>query len=193
MNNELVVIGYIFSLITIAYLWLYPKLKLYNLNSLSSYDFVVSVISLLIGWSVYGGKDISFSLYVWDTSWFWFSIVVYFIIEFPFVLWYFKKYEIIKNKFNDKKEMKDTHGEKVEIGSYIKIISLDPKDFSYLEKERLSQIMNMIGEVFKVYEIDEYGQAWVEKVWESTEEDYFSDSIGLRRNEFELYNQSKEV
>ena len=94
MNNELIVILYILSIIAFAYFWFYPKLKLFDIYALSFYDLIVSLTTLFLGWFFFGDKEISFSLYFIDTTWYWYTIVIYFIIEGPFVLWYFKKHNI---------------------------------------------------------------------------------------------------
>ena len=94
MNNELIVILYDLCLAFFVYVWLYPKLQIESINRLSLYDLVVSFMTLIIGWFLFGGKDIAFSLYFTDTNWYWFTIVVYFIIETPFALWYMKKYNL---------------------------------------------------------------------------------------------------
>lgn len=94
MSNEIVVIVYIFSFISFAYFWFYPKLKLFDMYSLSFYDLIVSFTTLIVGWIFFGGKEILFSLYFLETTWYWYTITIYFIIELPFVFWYFKKYNV---------------------------------------------------------------------------------------------------
>jgi hypothetical protein len=45
----------------------------------------------------------------------------------------------------------------------------------------------MVGEVFEVYEIDEYGAAWVEKAWLNESGDYsHGDSLALDAHEMEV-------
>ena len=95
MHNELIVIIYILAFIVFAYFWLYPKLELHDINALSLYDLIVSLTTLVVGWFLFGEKEMLFSLYFIDTTWYWYSITVYFILELPFVLWYFKKYNIL--------------------------------------------------------------------------------------------------
>ena len=94
MSSEFIVILYDFYFASFAYLWLYPKLQLDSINRLSLYDLIVSLTTLVVGWFLFGGKEIIFSLYFIDTTWYWFTIVVYFIVETPFALWYMKKYNI---------------------------------------------------------------------------------------------------
>jgi hypothetical protein len=58
-----------------------------------------------------------------------------------------------------------------------------------LPHDEIEDVRSMIGEVFEVYEIDEYGSPWVEKSWHFPEDDkYKSHSIALDSNEMELVN-----
>ncbi len=44
----------------------------------------------------------------------------------------------------------------------------------------------MIGEVFEVYEIDEWGSAWVEKSWRTDGQESRSHSLALDALEMEV-------
>lgn len=85
--------------------------------------------------------------------------------------------------------MQDINGINVKVGSHVKILSLNPDDFSHLEQKGLEEVMSMIGEILKVYEVDQYGQAWVTKEWWYAEDDMMSHSIGLSSNEFEVVKE----
>jgi len=80
----------------------------------------------------------------------------------------------------------DRNGSEVHIGDLVKVLSLDPADFSHLDSEALSEVMTMVGNVLEVYEIDQYGQACVTKEWWLGEGDVMSHSVGLSSHEFEL-------
>lgn len=80
----------------------------------------------------------------------------------------------------------DKHGNKVHVGSLVRVLSLDPADFSHLESKELSEVMTMVGDILEVYEIDRYGQAWVTKEWWLGDGDVMSHSVGLSSHEFEL-------
>ena len=85
----------------------------------------------------------------------------------------------------------DRHGIEVKVDSFVKVLSLDPADFSHLDEKELSEVMSMIGEVLQVYEVDEYGQAWVTKEWWLSDSDVMSHSVGLSSKEMEIQeNQS---
>ena len=82
--------------------------------------------------------------------------------------------------------MKDKNGIEVTVDSYVKVLSLDQADFGHLEEKELSEVRSMIGETLQVYEVDEYGQAWVTKEWWLSENDVMSHSVGLSSNEMEV-------
>ena len=84
------------------------------------------------------------------------------------------------------RKLLDKNGLEVKVGDFVKVLSLNVRDFGHLEEKELSEVMSMIGDVLKIYEIDEYGQAWVEKEWWLAEDDYMSHSVGLSANEMEL-------
>ncbi len=80
----------------------------------------------------------------------------------------------------------DRNGIEVKVDSYVKVLSLDPADFSHLDEKELSEVMTMVGEVLQVYEVDKYGQAWVTKEWWLSDNDVMSHSVGLSSNEMEI-------
>ena len=47
----------------------------------------------------------------------------------------------------------------------------------------------MLGEVFTVYEVDRWGQAWVEKWWREGEEHSTSHSLGLDPADMEVEHE----
>jgi hypothetical protein len=56
-----------------------------------------------------------------------------------------------------------------------------------LSREEWTELQTMVGEVFTVYEIDEYGAAWVEKQWLNKEGKYsHGHSYALDPHEMEV-------
>ena len=80
----------------------------------------------------------------------------------------------------------DKNGAEVVVGSYVKVLSLSPKDFGHLDWAELSEVMSMVGETFKVNDVDEFGQAWVRKDWWLSGDLVKSHSVGLRNEELEI-------
>lgn len=82
----------------------------------------------------------------------------------------------------------DKHGNEVKVGSRVRVIEIDPGITANLSKEEARDISSMLNEVFEVYEIDEYGGAWVEKLWGRGEGQTESHSLSLSSSEMELVN-----
>jgi ferritin-like metal-binding protein YciE len=80
----------------------------------------------------------------------------------------------------------DFKGAKIYVGARVKVISIDQSIMSELTEGEVRDINSMLGEVFEVYEIDEYGQAWVEKWWHLGEGKSYSHSLGLSSSELEF-------
>ena len=60
-----------------------------------------------------------------------------------------------------------------------------------LPSEEKHDVLSMIGEVFEVEEIDEYGKPWIRKSWPDEEEGKcHSHSVALESNEMELVDDN---
>ena len=81
---------------------------------------------------------------------------------------------------------KDKNGKKVQVGSKVKVTNIDHKFISSLPKEEQSDVASMLNEIFEIYEIDQYGQAWVEKQWVRGEDQIESHSLALSPFDMEL-------
>jgi hypothetical protein len=55
----------------------------------------------------------------------------------------------------------DRNGKLVHAGSRVRLLSLSGEWFESLPLEEKADVESMIGEVFEVEEIDEYGQPWI--------------------------------
>ena len=77
-----------------CYLYIYPKIAGNNIDKLALWDLVPwSFVLVLVGYK-YWGTDYEFSLLLFNTNWFWFTVIVYSAIEIPFFIWYCKKYNV---------------------------------------------------------------------------------------------------
>lgn len=73
------------------------------------------------------------------------------------------------------------------VGARVRVLSLSGDWLEELSAEEKPDVLSMIGEVFKVEEIDEYGQPWIRKSWTNEKEGRFhSHSIALESYEMEL-------
>jgi len=82
---------------------------------------------------------------------------------------------------------KDRNGRTVTVGSRVRIVELSPMFLESLPQSEVDDVRSMIGEVFEIYEIDEYGSPWVGKGWSNPDEgDYRGHSVALDAPEMEL-------
>lgn len=80
----------------------------------------------------------------------------------------------------------DINNKEIKEGDYVKVLTIDPSNFSNLNEQELSEVMSLVGEILEVYEIDNYGGAWVSKEWQTSETEIMSHSISLNKNEMLL-------
>lgn len=81
----------------------------------------------------------------------------------------------------------DKNGYKVLVGSRVRLLELSPFFLQSLPLDELAEVNSMMGEVFEVYQVDEYGCAWVGKAWNDPETgQYISHSFGLESNQMKL-------
>ena len=91
---ELSIIAPVLVVVVGSYLSIYPKIAGNNFNKLSlcslcCYAFVFVLVGLK-----HWGSGYEFSLLLFSTNWFWFTLIVYAAIELPFFIWYCKKYNV---------------------------------------------------------------------------------------------------
>jgi hypothetical protein len=65
---------------------------------------------------------------------------------------------------------KDRNGNAVQIGTRVRLLSLSRRWIDDLPHDEKHLVLSMIGEVFEIEEIDEYGKPWVRKSWPNEEE-----------------------
>jgi hypothetical protein len=75
------------------------------------------------------------------------------------------------------KQVPDRNGKKVLVGSRVRVVAIAAFLERDLPPEEWECVRSMLGEVFKIYEIDEWGGAWVQ---------YQSHSLSLESDEMEL-------
>ena len=81
----------------------------------------------------------------------------------------------------------DKNGRPVAVGSKVRLLCLSGNWLEELPADEKENVLSMIGEVFEVEEIDEYGHPWVRKSWPNEEEGTCnSHSIALDPHEMEL-------
>jgi hypothetical protein len=82
---------------------------------------------------------------------------------------------------------KDQSGKPLQVGSRVRPLRLAGKWLDDLPEDERSDVLSMVGEVFEVEEIDEYGQAWINKSWQDDDKgSLHSHSIAPDPHEIEL-------
>ena len=84
------------------------------------------------------------------------------------------------------KPILDINGSAVVEGSKVKLLSIPDSLLSILPEDEVKDLTTMIGEIFEVYEIDEWGGVWVQKWFNEGEEKTNSHSLSLESHEMEL-------
>lgn len=81
----------------------------------------------------------------------------------------------------------DKFGRPVTVGSRVRLLQLSEQFLQSLPSDEFDEVSSMIGDEFEVYEIDQYGCAWIEKGWNYPEQGQFmGHSLGLDSHEMEL-------
>jgi hypothetical protein len=88
----------------------------------------------------------------------------------------------------------DRNGRAVKVGSRVRIVRLADSLLKSLPGAEVKDLSSMIGEVFEVTEIDQYGHPWVGKGWHSADgEEYRQHAIALEAAEMELVDTEAAV
>jgi len=86
---------------------------------------------------------------------------------------------------------KDRNGNVVHVGTRVRVLSLAGNWLNNLPHDEKDDVLSMIGEVFEIEEIDEYGQPWVRKSWPNEKEGTCqSHSVALEPHEMEVVDGS---
>ena len=76
------------------------------------------------------------------------------------------------------------------VGAQVRLVALSGRWLDELPKDEKQDVLSMIGEVFCVEEIDEYGHPWIRKSWPNEQEGTcHSHSIALEPQEMELVSE----
>jgi hypothetical protein len=87
---------------------------------------------------------------------------------------------------SNSEEARDIKGNVVRVGTRVRVLKISPSVLSQLPDSEAECARSMEGEVFEVYEIDEWGGAWVEKMWRSDDGTASPHSLGLGPGQMEV-------
>jgi hypothetical protein len=80
----------------------------------------------------------------------------------------------------------DRNGLAVATGTRVRVLDISSSVLDRLETPERERVLSMVGETFEVYEVDEWGGAWVEKWWHESDDQASSHSLALRPSEMEV-------
>lgn len=80
----------------------------------------------------------------------------------------------------------DRNGLAVATGTRVRVVGISSSVLDRLESAERERVLSMVGETFEVYEVDEWGGAWVEKWWHESDDEASSHSVGLSPSEMEV-------
>ena len=83
-------------------------------------------------------------------------------------------------------ETRDINGAVVRVGTRVRVLKISPSVLSQLPQSEADCVRSMQGEIFEIYEIDEWGGAWVEKWWRASGGISSSHSLGLGPGQMEV-------
>jgi hypothetical protein len=86
----------------------------------------------------------------------------------------------------------DRNGATVAVGSVVRVLDIPESLLAKLSSDEAARVKSMKGAVLSVYEIDEWGSAWVEKWWSVGEEDPRSHSLALGPSEMEVVSSGSD-
>lgn len=83
-------------------------------------------------------------------------------------------------------EIQDINGAPVHVGTHVRVLKISAEVLSQLSESEADAAQIMEGEVLEVYEIDEWGGAWVEKSWRESDGTSVSHTMGLGPEQMEV-------
>ncbi|MCG9729666.1 hypothetical protein L1D44_07360 [Shewanella sp. Isolate13] len=98
---ELSIVALIAVVVVVSYLSIYPKVAGSDITRLLWCDIAISAFVLTLVGGKYWGSGEAFSLLLLDVNWFWFTLIVYLIMEVPMAMWYAKKHNIAKENMDE--------------------------------------------------------------------------------------------
>ncbi len=80
----------------------------------------------------------------------------------------------------------DRDGRTIEVGSTIRLLSVESGLLDSLAPDERDQVTSMVGNEYVVQEVDEYGYAIVEQVWQTSPGESTSHAIAVAPAEMSL-------
>lgn len=84
------------------------------------------------------------------------------------------------------KMVHDINGKSVNVGTKIELLSISESFLSKLPDDEVIELKSMIGGIFEIYEIDEWGGAWIESSFDHGNGHISSHSLSLNSSEMKV-------
>ena len=72
----------------------------------------------------------------------------------------------------------------------MRLLSIPQSPSDDVPNDESRELRGMVGEIFEVQEIDEYGTAWIERWWQDGDGESHGHNLGLAPDEMELVGDS---
>ena len=82
------------TVLVLAYCVVYPRKVGADIAKLLQSDLMATATSLVVAGFLFWGTNQQFDLLLGEVNWFAFSLVTFLLMEIPFALWYFKRFDI---------------------------------------------------------------------------------------------------
>ena len=83
-------------------------------------------------------------------------------------------------------EAEDINGVPVYVGTRVRVLKISDAVLAQLPESEADAARAMEGDVLEVYEIDEWGGAWVEDSWQAADGTTVSHALGLGSAQMEV-------
>ena len=78
-------------ILLLCYFLLFPVVVGANLQKMAVNDLLASVVALVVAGSLYMDSGLTIRVFDVSLNWFWFTLLRYFLLEFPLAIWYLNK------------------------------------------------------------------------------------------------------
>ena len=94
VSPETLLLGLNGTILCLAYVLIYPRMVADDINTLIQSDLLATASSVFVAGFLFWGTNQPFDLLFGEVNWFVFSVVTFLLMEAPFALWYFKKFDL---------------------------------------------------------------------------------------------------
>ena len=93
LSPETLLLGLNGTILCLAYVLIYPRMVADDINTLIQSDLLATATSVIVAGFLFWGTNQPFDLLFGEVNWFVFSVATFLLMEVPFALWYFKKFD----------------------------------------------------------------------------------------------------